>query len=378
LDNAKNLFDKYIKGIANEYYLISPNNAIEIVANAAILARFKIEALNIFNGSQSLTKENKELAIKTFFGPNTEYGNLYKQYYDSDGYVGKAQKIIKDDSALKPVLDPQELHVNPIDFDDFDDIQKIFTSFAAIKEALLQKDGSPTLNAYTNIFDDKNIERAVMGLALSDPKQIGLLLALLGDKENNGEIKIQKQSLGAMKYTTIPSKRLLVVAALGISSLAKNPIPVIALIVVAAPSIAFGTGIAIILSYIASVVIWYVCLKEIRTNVEKERSVNKNMLFTSAIINFFGTGISTNDIVSYVASPSMKKKNLMIRERLTKIENYLHDMVERCKENDKVVNQSVNLGDKIKQIFASNQDLLSKLKITVTTKKGTTKNYSDR
>jgi hypothetical protein len=396
LEDAKNLFDKYTKGIANEYHLISEKNAIEIVTNSIILARFKFEALNILNENKNLTKEHRELAIKTFFGPDTEYDKLDKKYYGSNRYLEKAQAIINGDGKkLKGLLNISMLDINAQNFEIKDeDLDNIFLLFKTIKGELLSKDGSSTLNEsstlkiYTKVFDEKHIERTVIGLALSDPKQIGLLFALLGDKDNNGEIKIQEESLGVMQYTTIPITRLLMVAALLVLSLvAMDSYKIAQLLVNSLPSTIpvilqpFTLYASTAIIPILAMGIGYFILKKISATLEKEAKYTKNLQGFGVATNVNSSGISRANIGHYISGPSMKNKDAIISQRLSnKIEKSCYTMSEIYRENNQKINESIKIDKNIQAVLegGKHNEFLSKLRIIKPSKKNFTSRIKNK
>ncbi len=363
IENAKKIFNEYLAGLERRSALVTKGEEIEVVANAAVLERFKVEALNILSNSKSLLAENKKLAFEIFFGPGSDYDQLHKKYYDKDnGYVAIAQSQIKggkdsEGQKLQGILNFNAYSSNKrLLAEDTD----IFAEFDALKKPYLDNDQSKsfqegTLNLYTKDFN-ANLDRTTIGLALSDPSDIGFLFALIGDKSNGGQITLKENStkeLNAyLKASGSLSKRILVISALGIFTLMSQPTVLVAAVTyVSLAPVSVPAICAIGIAYMVGIGGGIACFNHIRETVQNEHGLTKHELSSSATNNFAGTsGVSADDIWRYYIAPVLKEKHDYIKNNSTIIQKIFYDTRDNCLSNDKIINNSLSLKEKINEM----------------------------
>lgn len=197
IEKIKSSFNKLLYGYEKQSSdTYSVENAPIIIANAATLWRFQVEVIELLSTAQDIKEEDKNKILQELFGENSEYHKLYDAYYKTDGLVQRAQERIGVNTGIKPLFSG----VLPGGFKDNDitwsNTGNIFNNISALKNELqidqhaAQSQGKYALS--TTHLNGEDLNGAMMGLVMSDPKQIGTLFALLGDKSNKGEITFEQ------------------------------------------------------------------------------------------------------------------------------------------------------------------------------------------
>ena len=366
IDTLNKKLGNYLKGLKYDSSIVPPKDVATIISNAAVLERFKVEAIKILGENNTLNEEKKKECLHGLFGNDTEYHKLHDKYYQHEnGLVARVQNELKayDIEGLLDNVISKTLNKN-----DFDINKNVFKDIAVIKKELFPSEHSRK-NVFitaTDAFDKTNLQNTMLSLLKSDPKKLGLLFAVMGDENNKGAIALEKNKewhidLNTMSGIGESAVRCLVIAALVLSSIYLG-------------CFIGGTaffGITTVLPGAAiSGVISMMAFSEIETTVSKETRFTNCETLASAAINVAGSGVSNNNLWKYFIAPYNKGRYEDIKDSLQEgIEKKLLSINDVYIKNDKVINKlNQHEYNAIKTIIAEPMKLLNCLGIEINNK----------
>jgi len=310
IETLKSSLQAYLELLKFNKTIFAEDEYATVITNAAILERFKIEAIEILAKSQNLTKsEEKTKVLNSLFGPETEYGKIYDEYYKKEGSVARAQEELAKFN-IEGILDsviPETFKAG--DFDITKDTNDVFKLIDELKKVLVLTESKKSFRVATEAFDEENIELTMFSLLNSDPKKLGALFAIMGDKDNGGQIEFKEHKLTSHENTykayRTSARRLLVIAAClvcGVVSAAAFGALVVPSIAAFASVTVIGAAVGLVACSALSLVLY----GHITSTVKKEAEWTQNEEKTFFQRNIGGTGISNNDAWNYFIAPIRK------------------------------------------------------------------------
>jgi hypothetical protein len=358
----KDSLNKYLELLKFEKTIFAEDDYATVITNAAILERFKVEAVEILANSENLTKsEDKTKVLKSLFGPETEYEKIYDQYYKEKGLVSRAQAglaALNIEGILDSVI-PKTLNA-----EDFDIKDGIFTRIDELKKSVGLKEEKKSFRVATEAFDEGNLQLTMLSLLKSDPKKLGALFAIMGDKENGGQIEFKEHKLTSHKHTHeayyTSAKRLLVITACIVSGLVAATCAG-ALVVPSIAAFASVTVIGAIVGLVACSALSVGLFNHIAPVVKREAGLTGNELLASVTSNVGGTGISSNDAWNYFIAPIRQGKAKDLEESVSKgIETSLLSIQSKHLQNNNQYNKMDLIHRQLIQTIVPNQKEIMK------------------
>lgn len=335
----KEKLNSYLGGLDYTREIPLDKDIPQIISNAMILERFKVEAIEIIGKNENLNNEQRKQVLEVIFGEKSEYKKLYDKYYAPNGLVEKAQKFFKEKEVV-----PIFKHVVPIclSSDSFDLTKDVFKAIDDMKKGMhLETNHSKSFVISTTAFDKNDLNLTIMGLLASDPRELGATLAVMGNKEKEGEIimeKDQRYKFGreSLKGWGNAAVRCLIVLAI-----------CVAFLYLASVGTAFASvGVASIstktvVGATASLIVGMKGFDYIRTTVEKEKPLTREITTSSVNTNAAGSGISTDDLYKFIVAPITKGGIDDERKSFTGFEQKLLETQSAISENKSICHNFV-------------------------------------
>ena len=320
--------------------ILSTDDSLKIIANGAMLFRFQVEVIEALSLNKSLSEENKQEIITNLFLDNEVYQNLYNQYYEEkDGLIVRAQRLLAVDGTkslfdgLLPIaLNPStDISLNGRDIKNlFENLNQFKTSLCGDKTEASDKIPH-TIKLNRKFNDEKNTAASIIGLVQSDPKILGSIFAVMGDKENKGEInityskkiKIGKQTVKGIGHSGL---RCLLVAGLLFSSFATGYLAGKVLVGFMAIT-TMATAMPLLVAAILCAIATSKGIKYIRETVKTEATKQLSYLQTGKVGDL---NISPSIISKYLLNPIDKGLN---KDRETTMNSEIELRMNRCHSN---------------------------------------------
>lgn len=315
----KSALDEYLQGLSYSKAIPSDQDTAIVIANAATLARFKVEAIEIIMRNESIPEAKKTEFIDGLFGKETLYSKLYDDYYTKENcLVARAQKVIKQHN-IQPLFDgiiPSSMAES-----DFDLTRDISEQIREMRGLIGFKDKQET--AYrdsflvkTKAFDQKELEVTMLSLMASDPRKLGALLAMMGNKDKNGEILFEKDTrwnIGGKTKLGSAHSALRCLVALAICAAFMVSVGAIMSVGVAAAGVATGVATSVkavtAVTGVVTLGISLVGFHHIAERVKEEQRYSNGLPQSPQMYAMPTGGLPTDGVLKYVAAPTVKGRN---------------------------------------------------------------------
>ncbi len=192
----------------------------------------------------------------------------------------------------------------------FDIAKDVFKNIKDLKkETNLQGNHDRSFVIATTVFDKEDLNFTIMGLLASDPRELGAMLAVMGNKDKEGEILMEKDKrfnigMGSMKGVLSTAARCLIVLAICVAFLYLAS--TVATVGAAFAAGSFAVNSSTLLSATACLVVGLKGFDHVRTTVEKENYLTRDVTTSSVNTNAAGSGISTDDLYKFIVAPITK------------------------------------------------------------------------
>lgn len=322
------------------------SSAVQIITNAALLERFKIEAIEALSQNNKLEPEEKTKILKGLFGENSNYSKLYNEYYATgSGLVDRAQAAFQGYN-IQPLF--KDVIPSRFSFEhDFkiDEAGKVFKTIAKMNKDL--GDSHHEMHTIRTVkLDEANLEASMMGVIMSDPRQLGATLALMGNKNKEGEINIVHDKKAHVGKNTVKgvgrsaARCLFVLAILG---------AFIAAGVLLSPIIATALGASVAVTSVISGVVGAAAgfglsetaIKHIEKRTVEERgytAVHESSHTDQPVVDL----VSKNLVQKYIVAPYLKgRRNDKIAD-LEQFEKKLNNIDHNVINNRRVIKNITN------------------------------------
>jgi hypothetical protein len=306
--NLKESLAQYTTALDFQAGIFPDEEIPEIISNAMILERFKIEAIEIIGRKEGLSEEQKKIILNELFGDKSEYKKLYDKYYQKGGLVEHAQKFFKDNKT-RPIF--KDIIPDSLNADSFDITKDVFKNISEMKTSLgVAEDHKKSFVVSITAFDEKNLDLTMMGLLASDPRGLGAMLAVMGNKDKQGEIMMEKDNRFNIGTETMKGVASSAVRCLVVLAICAAFLYIAATVGSLGAALASGSFAAVstetILGITAAFVVGLQGFEHIRTKVEDEKHLTKNITNSSVNTNAAGSGISVDDLYKFVVAPIKK------------------------------------------------------------------------
>ena len=238
-----------------------------------------------------------------------------------------------------------------------------------MKTSIGLKEEKKSFRVATEAFDDDNIQLTTLSLLKSDPKKLGALFAIMGDKEHGGQIEFKEHKLTSHKHTHeayyTSAKRLLVITACIVSGLVAATCAG-ALVVPSIAAFASVTVIGAIVGLVACSALSVGLFNHIAPVVKREAWLTQDELLANAISNVGGTGISSNDAWNYFIAPIRQGTAKDLKESVSEgIEKDLIGIQNKHLQNNNQYNKmDKEKRDLIKKIVPNQKEIMKNLGIS--------------
>ncbi len=285
-------------------------NAEQVVANAAILFRFKVEIMEVLNQNREESKERQQELINKLLGKDSKYKELYDKYYEpTNGLVERMQKPFRD-LGIEPLFNPLLETYQPETDVSLGAVEQSFTNIKRVREILkLENYDHKSYTFATAKLSGENAESVATGLVLSDPRITGTMLAFMGDKSKEGAIDLvegKSKSFGKNTAKAVfvdSARRCLFVIGILALFVATGAFLAPALVAAIGIPVTYSAATAGVITAVVGGIIGLGAIGHIEKTVKKEAIDTAEHESPSVNADFGNLGISANNVTKYLMAP---------------------------------------------------------------------------